>query len=199
MAKKRSEREAGFTLIELLIILIVIGIIAAIGYPSLQKMIIRSNLEGVTRGTAVLMQSCRIEAMKQNRPCRVLADTAKRDVVAWVDMNTDGVQDADEPLIGQVRLHATVSFVAPGAELIFESFDTAGTTGWATFLGDGTVEKVGAIRFGDTRDNFLEVRVQPQATGRIQTRKYNDTIPVNDDGTNWYGPGEGGVAWEWSS
>jgi len=55
------------------------------------------------------------------------------------------------------------------------------------FREDGSVLSTGAIRFADPRGNVLEVNVEPQATGRVEIRKY--------DGTAYVTKGEGVNAW----
>jgi hypothetical protein len=39
----------------------------------------------------------------------------------------------------------------------------------------GSVLTIGAIRLADNRGNILEVKVDPQATGKVQILKYNGT------------------------
>ena len=61
------------------------------------------------------------------------------------------------------------------------------------FLPDGSVEETGAFRFADVRGNFLEVRVEPLATARVQVRKWDETD------NEWYTRDQGGKAWEWKT
>lgn len=93
----------------------------------------------------------------------------------------------------------------PGERLDFE--EPAGATGEASLDGftpfDGAVSAVfqpngsvadeGAFRIADLRGNFLEVRVAPAATGRIEIRKWQDEV--------WRGTGDPTdpdfIAWKW--
>lgn len=61
------------------------------------------------------------------------------------------------------------------------------------FRGNGAAADVGAFRFGDTHDNFLEVRVVSNA-GRIEVRKCR--VCEDDDPEDWFAQGEGWT-WEW--
>lgn len=187
MRRQRSTR--GFTLVEALIVLAVVAVITGLGMPALQQMIHRSKIEGIARQTSVMMQAARLEAIKRSRPGLVKIDTATRQIVSFIDENDDAVQDPAEGELGLLTLPSGVNFSAPPAQQAIDGFESAGTEGWVTFEGDGSVELEGAFRFGDPRGNFLEVRVAPAATARAEVRKW--------DGSDWQAPGEGGQAWQW--
>jgi len=73
----------------------------------------------------------------------------------------------------------------------------AGLPHIAIFKHDGSVIDPGAFRFGDQTQNFLEVRVEPAATARIEVHKCRDCkdAAIRAD---WYVSGDGGEAWKWN-
>lgn len=209
-----TRRAAGFTLIELLVVMAIIVIVALIGFPALQNMILRSKLEGFARQTAILMQRARYEAIKANRPVVVRFDEGKGQITAFADLTSadpldptasdlifNPDSDADyrttDYLIGPtLPVPGKVKFGAPSSQPEVFGFtanpDSTIGTNIAVFDPDGSVRDVGAIRFADAKDaNFLEVNVEPQATGRVEVRKWND-----DEG-KYLAPGEDNLRWEW--
>jgi prepilin-type N-terminal cleavage/methylation domain-containing protein len=170
---KSVPRHAGFTLIELLVVMLIAMVLLTLSAPELLKYYIRSQLEGLARETAISLQRARYRAIKDSLQVQVCAKT-------------------DEGVItvpgGSLELPRTISFDAPG------SLDPVTLTGDCfVFLPDGSVRETGAIRLADVRGNFLEIRVQPQATARVQVLKWDD-----DDG-EWYSRDQGGKAWEWKT
>jgi len=191
-------RSAGFTLIEVLVVLILFGIIALLGFPALQNMIARSRLEGTARQIAILAQQSRFEAIKNSTRVSVRVDIPNRMVTAFREADpagTIGVKDAGDIAVGGeggVPLPRLIEFVAPVAEPIIRGFEptTPTTDAWATFESDGSVFRQGAFRLGDNRQNFLEIAIEPQATARIEMRKW--------DGTAFVAQGTGGKPWAWN-
>lgn len=188
---KRADhsRAAGFTLVEVLVVLTVMLVIALLGIPALLNMVHRSKIEGITRQTAVLMQSARLEAIKTGRPAMVVANTLGNELFAFVDDATDPPNqtfDAGEEVLGRFPLPRGVTFSAPGAQDAINGFTLADGP---IFQLDGSVIETGSLRVGDTRGNFLEIRVEPAATGRVGVLKW--------DGSQWRAAGEGGKPWEW--
>jgi len=59
--------KAGFTLIELMIVIVVLGIVAAIALPSFQSIIEKRRLVGAADTLFANLQFARSEAIKQNR------------------------------------------------------------------------------------------------------------------------------------
>lgn len=170
---KAVSRDAGFTMIELLTIMLVALVLMMLSYPELLKYHIRSQLEGVTRQTTYVLQRAKYRAIKNSQPVQICADTAGRVVTGLGET---------------IELEDSVKFEAPPAQ------DVITVTGNCfTFLPNGSVEETGAFRFADVRGNFLEVRVEPQATARVQVRKWDETD------NEWYTRDQGGKAWEWKT
>lgn len=176
--------QRGFTLIELFVVLAVVVVVMALGIPAIQNLIIRSKSEGYSREASVLMQRARLEAIKMNREGVVHLDPAGRQLVAFIDTDRDGTFNPDPGApyrsadyeLGRLDLPSNVGFRAPDGQPVVEGLTTvevaSGDVQAAVFQPDGSVADVGAFRIGDLRDNFLEVRVEPAATGRVQVRKW---------------------------
>lgn len=87
-------RDGGFTLPELIIVLVLVMLAALIGFPLLQKTIVRSNLEGAAQELASALRLARLEAIRRSAPAVVVLDTATNQVATFVDFNDDD-PDAD--------------------------------------------------------------------------------------------------------
>ena len=173
----------------MLVVLGVLALVMVLGIPALQNFIIRSRSEGFAREASTLMQRTRLEAIKMNRAGVVHLDPANRRLVAFIDANRDHEfnPDPDEPprtsdyVLGRLPLPSNVDFVDPDGFLAEDSVDgfttvktDLGDVQAAYFRSDGSVEDLGAFRIGDVRENFLEIRVDPSASGRIEILKYRE-------------------------
>jgi competence protein ComGC len=175
---KSGPRDAGFTMIELLTILLVALVLALMSYPEISKYYIRSQIEGLARTASLTMQQARYRAMKDTQPVRVCADTAEGAITGSTAAET----------FARLPLPSTLKFEAPPSQT---AVDVTGDC--FVFLPDGSVQEPGAFRIADVRGNFLEVRVEPRATARVQVRKWDETD------SQWYTRGQGGKAWEWKT
>lgn len=189
-----EEGESGFTLLEVTLIVAVLGLLVLFGMPALQNLLVRSELEGVVRTTATSFQQARFESIRSGDGGVVRVDFPSRQVLAFVDANGDNLfQPATDKLLGRVTLPKAVSFETPDGSPVVDGFDSDATGGWAVMLADGSIRKSGAFRFADIRGNFLEVRVEPVATARVQVLKWDD------DARDWYAQGQGGKSWQWKT
>ncbi len=195
----------GFTLIEMLVVLALAMVLMLMTIPSMFTAIHQGKLRGTAQETAVLMRQARLDAVKLSAQSVVRivlpAAGALGRVEAFSDRNRDGKLTAGEPILGSVELPRGIKFLAPPdiqGNLSVDGFtvdpENASNSKVAIFNSSGSVTEVGAFRFADTYDNYLEVRVEPAATARIELRK------ARQDGStwNWYASGDGGEAWKWN-
>jgi prepilin-type N-terminal cleavage/methylation domain-containing protein len=202
----RFRHARGFTLVELLIVATIVLVLAALGYPALQLMLVRSKLTGSAREVVAHLSSARMEAMRMGRTVVVVPDYDKKTIVGWLDENEDLVRDPDEDLVFELRVppggnrgvYLMGPDLQPGTEANpFESVDRLtdiGTKRGAVFESDGSIRDAGGFRIADGKNpaNIFEVLVAPQATARISVRKYVYDGPNGDD----FYP-QGGNSWEW--
>lgn len=196
----------GFTLIELFVVLAVLAVAMGLGIPAIQNLIVRSKTEGFAREAGILLQRTRLEAIKMNRDGVVHLAPDERELVAFVDADRDGTFNPDpnapyrtaDYVLARLELPPSVGFREPGGAIDAASVDglsqvaVAGAAlPAALFRPDGSVAVLGAIRLADDRDNFLEVRVDPAATGRVGVLKWQDgewlasVDPSADDPKPW--------------
>lgn len=206
MNRERTSRAArGFTMIETLLVLVLLLILMSFAIPSLLGMVRQGKLRGTADGVATLMRLARLEAIKRSCPAIVRVRSADGSgperVEAIVDCNGDGLQDDDKKSLGTLPLPARIHLLAPpnlaGKDSVdeFSADPAGGDASVAIFQGDGSVSDIGGFRFGDETGNFLEVRVAPLATARIEVRKC--LLCVADDDDDWYANGKDGRAWTW--
>lgn len=198
---------AGFSMVELLIALVIGAVIMTIGLPIVHGAIERARLEGQARTLAVLAGQARAVAITNNVETVLLFDGT--DFVSFADR--DGATAADPPdgvfnpvtgaeykttdwEVGRQPLDGGLSLAAPGAQQAIDGFDYTGApearpNGRAIFEPDGSLIVTGAFRLADRRGNFLEVSLEPLATGKVTVRKWN--------GSAWREQGEGDVSWDW--
>jgi len=215
MRRHRFARGGGFTLIELLVIVAIVMVLALFTWPALDKMIHRARLQGFASEVAGLMNRARLESIKRSVPAVLRLDFATDQVVVFVDVDGDGaftpdatvpLGEADFELVRRPR-PSHLTFAGPvGGE---EGADTVdGFTlnpednslpRQAVFNPDGSIAAAGGFRFADIKGNVLEVRVAPQATARIELRKFDPDFTDPDDPTNKFrAQREGGDPWDWN-
>jgi Tfp pilus assembly protein FimT len=170
--------------------------------PSMFTAMHQGKLRGIAQETAVLMRQARLDAVKLSARSVVRivlpAGDAPGHVEAFSDRNQDKMLTAGEPILGRLYLPTGIKFLAPPGDRTVDGFsadaEDASKPNVVIFDSNGAVNAVGAFRFADTYENYLEVRVEPAATARIEVRK------AREEGSawNWYASGDGGEAWKWN-
>lgn len=208
--KSTRRSRKGFSIVEMLLVIAIVGILAAMGIPWIINVVQKTKMEGLLSKTGFLFHLAKSESIKQNFNTVVRFDLANRQVVSFADVNgpllgtpSDGVFNpiAGEPdrttdyQLAVFDLPNSINFSAPGAQELIDSFTTVDNGGTdeqvAIFLPDGSIVDVGAVRLNDPRGNFFEIRVAPQGTARVQTRKWDDVE------TEWFEQGEEDRVWQW--
>lgn len=203
---------AGFSLIELLIVMALIAGMALWGVPAFLNTLSRVRVTSAARELATLMQVGRLEAIKRsgqngNLRTEVAAltyDAATRSFQVEVDVAPEdpdlGVFEPEMDLGGVYVLPKGVTVEAPGGD------EEDAVAGWdevavvedqwegPIFLSDGSVRSAGAFRLFDSRGNYLEVRIEFPATGKISIQKW---FGGGDPDTNWFENGEANRKWQW--
>lgn len=197
----RSPR-AGFTLVELMIVLAMAVLVLAIGLPNLLELLNRQRLEGQVRDLATLAQRARQEALVRGAPAvleieghgfRTFVDLHGANLTAPPDglfnpLSGAPLQGTDF-VLGRRQLHARLALEGPESLPQVDGFSVVDGQRKAIFDPDGSIRATGAIRIADHRGNYLELRVEPAATGKVSVYKW--------DGSAWRANGEGGESWTW--
>jgi len=95
MSVRRPRQEHGFTLIEIMVVIVIIGLVAVIGFPMMARAVVRAR---VLSEVGVLKQAvamARIHALKRGGgvAVRFLTTNAAQEggeVIAWVDSDSNG-------------------------------------------------------------------------------------------------------------
>lgn len=217
---KRIKRPTwlGFTIIELLVVLSLIVIIGAIGYPALGKLLRKGQLISFGQKLSVQLKAGRQEAIRSGFPVAVIADFANHQIYAFVNADEDPdfvfAPDPSQPsrttdyeiyrlylpTDRQVHLFGPGDADPHGNDAV-DSFTDVNGQQIAIFEPDGSIRDTGAFRFADDKGNFLEVRVEPAATARITLQKYNRN-PAWGGPAQFYPKGRhstsGDPLWTWS-
>ena len=110
---RRQRRQRGFTLWEILVVLAIIGLVVAIGFPTLRRSLVRARLLSQANVIKQAVAVARVAALKQSHgvAVRFLDSNAEQqgaEVVAWVDADANGSYDPpSESSVGRwpVREH----------------------------------------------------------------------------------------------
>lgn len=189
----------GFTLIEALVVLAIVSVLLMLTVPSMMTTLRQSKIRGIAQETAVLMRLARLDAIKRSTCASVRILDATPGQVRRVEAAGDPDCDPATPatrVISTFPLPTGVFFREPGGgewDASVEGFtdDPNADPPMAFFERDGSIRDTGAFRFADVPGNYLEVRVAPAATARVETRKWRPAA------TAWQASGDGGKAWDW--
>lgn len=198
--RQRGGHEEGFTLLEVMVVAVILLATLVVGYPAIDNVIHRTRMLSYTREVSIAVARARQEAIRRGAPVVVTPRYAQGDLFAFVNVDLDPSLSYDpdpsqpfgtvdyELLSLPVPNRAAVKFHGPADGLpegpdaidgltVIDQIpgpppDNNPTRG-IVFEQDGSVRDVGAIRIADRRGNYLEVRVAPAATGRVNVLKWN--------------------------
>jgi len=125
-------RKGGFTLIELLIIIIVIGVMAAIAIPGFSRWGPDMRLKGAVRDLKSAMELSKLKAIRQNANVALTFDTGTNSYTVFVDNGAGGgtpndwIRNGTEEIVRSVTISSDVtmydaSFAGTGAQCRFDS------------------------------------------------------------------------------
>jgi type IV fimbrial biogenesis protein FimT len=137
----KNLNQTGFTVIELMVVVAMLGIITAIGLPSLRSMLITSEVVETTNDLVLVMKRARSEAMKRGRDVRICSSTdgetcsgsANNWSSGWIlfdDANNNGqVDEVQGELIWVKQLDAGSQLTVTATDSAFDVFVDYGYTG----------------------------------------------------------------------
>ena len=199
-------RQRGFTMIELLVTLVIISVLALLGYPALLDILERQKMISTTHEVASVMRLARLTAVKRSIDVKVTADYASDMLVAYRDVNNDNVVDATDETIATAVLPKNVYFWGPLDAAREGAAATTFTNGTVIFQASGSVSAAsvppdaaidGGFRLRGKNPDYFEVAVEQRSvgTGRVSIRKWEGGGNPN---ANWYQNGEEGHKWVWN-
>ncbi len=180
---RRSER--GFTLHEVLVVIMIMALLLAIGYPILWRSRVRARLLGEVRMVQQATMVARVNAVKNSRrvAMKVLDDNATQEgglMVAWVDDNADGLQTAGEEEVGR-WLVKDGYYLTPDTGNPFLKLAASGTARGVVFLPNGTTIAdasgaigvgQGAVMVGDLHLNTIRLMIRG-GSGTVTQEMWN--------------------------
>jgi len=141
MSCRRTRQERGFTLWEIMVVLLIIGLVVAIGYPTMRRSLVRARLLSQAGVLKQAVAVARTAGLRQGNGVVLLILEANAvqhggEVVAWVDGNGNGAYDPPaEVMIGRWPISGKLVLKPDPTHLLFK----VGATGRGVlFLGNGT-------------------------------------------------------------
>lgn len=181
---------SGFTLIEVMIVIVILGIIAALAVPTFRPIAADAELSAATEQIASVLHQARMRAISDRRCVRVYIESSNNPAVMVTqvsntyDCGDDPNQDEPPSAPPQIRIRSTV-----GSHWVGLRRTNIGRAGvnidWANTalpnwgngnLGDGEAPSDLSPHW-DPADSQLEIRYRP--TGRIYS---GDNDVTDDDG-----------------
>lgn len=169
--------ESGFTLLELMVTVAVVGIVAAIGYPSMTVIIGNNRLGAAANEMVATLQLVRLDAVRLNRTVTVCRSVDGVNCLAgavwnrWItiaDVDRDGAVDdvlrvSDVPAAVQLRASTAIQ----NSRIAFRSDGLAHATDGSLLYASVAV----CVRTGGQADN--QRRISIGAGSRITTTSEN--------------------------
>lgn len=186
----RSVSRPGFTMVEIILVVVIVGVVMAIGLPRVDALRFRADA-GVVQVRSLMMQAQR-EAVVKQHDLLVSIDTARHRLILGYDRNNDGNVVGTERIRVQ-QLPENAVFASPPVPLEEPSLPglgairavkviTVSDMPTVVFRRDGSVstplQVYTTVRKGRMQD--FRVTTVDQATGRTGFQRYN--------GSSWRRP-----------
>jgi len=164
---REAHDQRGYSLIELSVVLVLLGLVVAVGMPAMQDWLERYRVRTATQSLAADMQLQRMRAVSRNRRFSIQFNQAAGTYTLWDGDPVNGLttQISAEP----VSMPMGVTFTAPVGDPIELSWQ--GNDDWAVFHPDGSVNDRLAQDDEITLTNAIGDSFRAsinQVTGRVQ-------------------------------
>ena len=101
--RNQWQRERGFSLFELMIVMLVIMVVSAVAVPTIMNTVADVRLRSSASTIQGQMQQLRMRAVRDNRPYSARMTTQAGVVIMYIDTDSDGAYDANEPQVAIAR------------------------------------------------------------------------------------------------
>ncbi|WP_342116140.1 GspH/FimT family pseudopilin [Pseudoduganella sp. OTU4001] len=109
------KREAGFGLIEMMAVVAIIIVLAGLGVPSMQEMVVNQRMKSTTSDLFTTILRARSEAIKRNADVRITPSTN------WNTGWTIPSPNPGEPALASFSTRSNLTITGPSADLVFTS------------------------------------------------------------------------------
>jgi type IV fimbrial biogenesis protein FimT len=166
---------AGFTIIELMVVIVIIAILAGVGYPAMRAFLLDGRIRSMTEDFTATVNMARIEASRLRDSVTVCASTNQSTCNGadwsrgWVVRTSSGtvVRKSAELSSGAASLYADVAITAINASATS-----------LTFRADGTIS-------GSTQKYLICDGVRKGETGRLVEVTELGRVSVGNSVTQW--------------
>src|SRR3990172_6011244 len=156
----------GFTLIELMIAMALIGILAAIGLPTLNESTTRNAVWTASEQVGSQIRQARLKAISRNTPFRIMFDcpVAGQFRVLIVDGTIDDGDRCSQSLQHDSGVYAMPSNVSFG---VVPALEVNGRRMYSIPRGGGALPLTITVQYGDTHSRDLTVSLTGQITFEV--------------------------------
>lgn len=109
------KRQAGFGLIEMMAVVAIIIVLAGLGVPAMQEMVVNQRMKSTTSDLFTSILRARSEAIKRNADVRISPTTN------WSTGWTIPSPSAGEPVLASFATRSSVTVTGPAADVVFTS------------------------------------------------------------------------------
>lgn len=115
--KTRFEHQSGFTLIELLVVIVILGVLAALAFPTYASMVRRARYAEVKQSMGTIAKEVQIYYLENSQyPADVGADVRPQGVTNWPDpAPLNGSFDYDHWGVGSGQCYVQIGFTGEEA------------------------------------------------------------------------------------
>lgn len=152
---KTKQNQVGFTLAEIMITMAIVGVLLAVGMPSMREFIQNGRITAVTNELVSSLMVARSEAMRQSTTTCVCPSTNGTACAASSSWETGWIAFSD------FNGNCVIDGVAPNADTLLKVWDGTPYAGQLTVRNNnGLINALNAIRFngrGETQSNVAGV------------------------------------------
>lgn len=125
----QSRQQAGFTVVELMITVAIVGMLLAVGVPSMRTMLQTNKVAAQSRSVVTAFNFARSEAVTRKADVHVIptdGNSWSNGITVWTDADDSGAMNNNDDEVLQVYDGLDASSLTPSATVAQVSFDNDG-------------------------------------------------------------------------